>query len=360
MRVLIVKLSSLGDVVHTLPVVADIRRAYPEAVIDWVVEPGFAPLVRRVRGVAEVIELPLRRWARTAWLRASTRREARAFVQRLRRDSYDAVIDLQGLTKSAVVAWLARGRSYGLANRTEGASHEWPARWLVTKAIEVEPHSHALDRARELVARAIGTGIATPPSFGMASREAGFACSPCVAFVHGTSRADKLWPEASWIELGRHMVASGLQVALPRADAAEAARAERIAAAIGVGCEVWPAMDLAALIDRLASCTAVVGVDSGPSHIAVALDLPHVQIYNHPTSWRTGPQAGHGHRHQVSVEAAPAPTVDAVWRAWTEVRDAAAVGVREGAREGQGNGNGESANANANANAELAPAPSKT
>ena len=320
MRILIVKLSSLGDVVHALPVIADIHATHPQASIDWVVEPGFAPLLRRVSGVAEVIELPLRHWTRNGWLGAATRRELGEFLHRLRRDRYDAVIDLQGLTKSAIVARLARGPSFGLANRTDGASHEWPARWLVTHAIRVEPHSHALDRSRELVARAIGSSTVEPPLFGLLAAQAPVFDPKRVVFIHGSSRADKLWPDADWIELGRRVIASGLTIGLPRADAAELERAERIATALGEACEVWPAMDLGALIDRMAGTAGAIGVDSGPSHIAVALDLPHVQIYNHPTAWRTGPQERHGHRHQVSIEGAPSPDVDAVWAAWQQVR----------------------------------------
>jgi len=319
MRILIVKLSSLGDVVHALPVIADIHVAHPDAVIDWVVEPAFAPVLRRVHGIAEVIELPLRRWTKTGWLGAAVRGELRAFVRRLRRERYDAIVDLQGLTKSALVTALARGPSYGLANRTDGASHEWPARWLVTHAIRVEPKSHALDRSRELVSRAFGTWTGEPPSFGLGAALATKADPERVVFVHGTSRADKLWPEADWIELGRRVVASGMTIALPRADAAEHERAQRIATALGEACEVWPAMDLGALIDRMATTAGAIGVDSGPSHLAVALDLPHVQIYNHATAWRTGPQERHGHRHQVSVEGSPCPDVDTVWAAWQDV-----------------------------------------
>ncbi len=320
MRILIVKLSSLGDVVHALPVIDDIHAAHPDAVIDWVVEPAFAPVLRRVRGVAETIELPLRRWTRSGWLGAARRGELRTFVRRLRRRRYDAVVDLQGLTKSALVTALARGRSYGLANRTEGASHEWPARWLVTHAIRIEPRTHALDRSRELVSRALGTSIDAAPSFGLGAAQAAPADARRVVFVHGTSRADKLWPEADWIELGRRVIASGQTIALPRADAAEHERAQRIASALGDDCTIWPAMDLGTLIDRMATTAGAIGVDSGPSHLAVALDLPHVQIYNHPTAWRTGPQQRHGHRHQVSIEGAPIPDVDTVWAAWQEVR----------------------------------------
>jgi heptosyltransferase I len=320
MRVLIVKLSSLGDVVHTLPVVADIGAAHPGAIVDWVVEPAFAPLVARVDGVAEVIECALRRWTREGWWRGATRAEFALFLARLRRHRYDAVIDLQGLTKSALITTLARGPSYGLANRTDGASHEWPARWLVTHAIRVEPHSHALDRARELVAKALATRSDAAPSFGLAPALAARAASRTVVLVHGSSRADKLWPEASWIELAKRLVAAGWAIALPRSSADELARAERIAAAVGIDSEVWPALDIGALIDRLAASAGAIGVDSGPSHIAVALGLPHVQIYNFPTAWRTGPQAQHGARHQVSIEGQPTPDVAAVWAAWQTVQ----------------------------------------
>jgi heptosyltransferase-1 len=324
MRILIVKLSSLGDIVHSLPAVADIRVAHPDARIDWVVEPAFAPLLHRVGAVDEVIECALRRWTREGWWKAAIRAEIRAFVARLRRERYDAVVDLQGLTKSAVIAALARGKSFGLANRTEGSSHEAPARWLVSKAIRVEPRSHALDRARELVAAALGTRADSKPSFGLAPRAAiGTERPRSIVLVHGTTRADKMWPDASWIELGRRLADEGWQVALPQASAEEGKRARAIAAAIGGDCTVWPSLPLDAFIDRLASTGAAIGVDSGPSHIAVALGLPHVQLYNFPTSWRTGPQPRHGADFQVAVEGDPVPTVAAVWSAWKGVERAA-------------------------------------
>jgi heptosyltransferase-1 len=319
-RVLIVKLSSLGDVVHAMPVVHDIRAIAPAAVIDWVVEPGFAPLVRRVDGVAHAIECALRRW-RKAWWTAAVRREWRAFRAALTERRYDAVIDLQGLTKSALIARLANGTSYGLANRTDGASHEAPARWLVDHAIFIEPHTHALDRSRLLAARALGHPLNGPPRFGLHSRLPK-AAQPTLVFVHGTSRDDKLWPEAHWVECGRRALRDGWRIALPQSGADELARAQRIAGALGDGCEIWPAMDLDAVTDRLGAAHGVIGVDSGLSHIAVALDLPHVQVYNFPTAWRTGPLAQHGHRHQVAVEAQPTPDIDSVWDAWCTVRGA--------------------------------------
>lgn len=317
MRILIVKLSSLGDVVHTLPVVADIHATRPDAVIDWVVEPAFAPLLRRVDGIAEVIECDLRRWTRAGWWRPLVRAEARAFISRLRRQTYEAVIDFQGLTKSALIARLARGPTFALANRTEGASYEWPARVLATHAIRVAPHSHALDRARELVARSLAATTMALPSFGLArASRPSVGDARTVVFIHGSSRDDKLWPEASWVELGRRLAAEGWSIALPQSSDVERERAARIAKALGPAAIVWPAMDIGTFVDRLATTGAVVGVDSGPSHMATALGLRHVQIYNFPTAWRTGPQPRHGASHQISVEGRPTPDVQTVWSAW--------------------------------------------
>ena len=329
MRVLIVKLSSLGDVVHAMPVVHDIRSAHPDAYIDWVVEPAFAPLLREMRGLHEVIGCPVREWRR-GWWRSDVRAGMRHLRTRLQQEPYDAILDLQGLTKSALVARLARGVRYGLANRTEGASHEWPARWLADRPIRIEPHIHALDRSRELVARALGYRVSGPPDFGLAGvtpdspmqgeRATATGDSPTLAFLHGSSREDKLWPEDDWLALGRRAIGEGWRIALPRAGAVEGARAERLAAALAPAATAWPELDLCGVLHRLRGVQGAIGVDSGLSHIAVALGLPHVQLYNFPTAWRTGPQPAHGHRHQVSVEGRPAPSLEAVWQAWQRVR----------------------------------------
>jgi heptosyltransferase I len=331
MRVLLVKLSSLGDVVHTLPVVHDIRTAFPGAVVDWVVEPGFAPLVRRVQGIGEVIEAPLRRW-RERWWTPKVRREFGALRARLGREPYDAIIDLQGLTKSVLVARLARGRRYGLAHATEGSSHESPARWLVDSAIELPARVHALDRGRLLAARALGYTPGPRPVFGLSAAPAPADIGtqpPMVVFIHGTSREDKLWPTEHWVALGKRVLAQGWRIALPQGNETEQTRGEMIAASLQFEraplVEVWPAMSLDRLCDRMAQARGAIGVDSGPSHLAVALGLPHVQVYRHPTSWRTGPRPEHGHPHQVSLEGAPVPTMDAVWRAWQQVAPVPAV-----------------------------------
>ena len=257
MKVLIVKLSSLGDVVHAMPAVQDIRGALPHARVDWVVERGFAPLVERCEGVARAIACDLRRW-RKAPLGVRTRNEWRVFREELRDEAYDAVIDLQGLTKSALVARVARlaegGRRFALANRTEGSSYEAPTRWVADVAVAIEPHVHAITRSRELCARALGYEVPAVLRFGLRAQGRGATGARCVAFVHGTSRDDKCWPEAHWVELGRRLLAGGHAVGLPHGNDAERERSERLALALGEGAAVWPRLDLGQLTDRLASC----------------------------------------------------------------------------------------------------------
>lgn len=319
MKVLIVKLSSLGDVVHTMPAVQDIRRALPQVQIDWVVERGFAPLVRRCEGVRRVIECELRRWRKVPFS-AQTRREWCDFKAKLQIETYDAVIDLQGLTKSALVAWLARlapgGKRFALGNRTDGSGYEAPTRWVADVAIAITPHVHAVQRGRELCARALGYILPAQEQYGLQATPSGGLARPCVALVHGTSRADKQWPMSHWVELSRRLDAAGFDVALLHGTDAEKQRSEAMAREMAQAA-VWPRLALDELTDALAACAGVIGVDSGLSHIAVALDLPHVQIYNFDTAWRTGPV---GRARQCSVFAAPTPTVDAVWQAWQAVR----------------------------------------
>lgn len=372
MNILIVKLSSLGDVVHAMPAVQDIRRAMPDAQIDWVVERGFAPLVLRCQGVRRVMACELRRWRKSP-LSRETRHAWAAFKGELQQEAYDAVIDLQGLTKSAWVAWLARlstgGKRYGLANQTEGSSFEAPARWVAHQAITLPAHSHAVTRSRELCAQALHYQLPEVLDFGLMAQSSNpqlvssdiasetspaTGCSRAmrgtVALVHGTSRADKQWPLAHWRELAQRLSGDGFCVVLPHGSDIEQQTAHDIAHGLAQA-RVWPRLALDALTDALATCSGVIGVDSGLSHIAVALDLPHVQIYNFDTAWRTGPLAlpgpavvaertarqsglpgparfarddgsGVSVPRQCSVFARPTPSVDAVWQAWLGVLSA--------------------------------------
>jgi heptosyltransferase-1 len=332
-KFLIVKLSSLGDVVHAMPAVQDLRRVFPGAQIDWVVERAFAPLVSRCEGVRRVIPCELRAWRKKPFA-TETRKAWFAFKADLKVDAYDAIIDLQGLTKSALVCWLARtcatGKRYSLANQTDGSSYEAPSRWVADVAIELEAHVHAVERSRLLCSAAFKFEVDTPAQFGL--KPGGQAVAqpnpvkhwqpsnpfvprkPVVALVHGTSRADKEWGQDQWVELGRRLNNTGFVVALAHGNAAEKETSAAIAAQLG-DTWMWPLMGLDALTDTMAHCAGVIGVDSGLSHIAVALGLPHVQIYNFDTAWRTGPLEA-GASRQKSVFASPRPDLEAVWQAW--------------------------------------------
>ena len=333
MKILIVKLSSLGDVVHAMPAVQDLVRSLPGAQIDWVVERGFVPLVRRCNGVHRVIASDLRVW-RKAPLAAQTRQAWGRFRAELQQEHYDAVIDLQGLSKSALISWLARlspaGKRYGLANQTEGSSFEAPARWVAHRAIELPAHSHAVTRSRLLCAQVFGYTLPFHASFGLLEhadqalstiKNAAFkrGLRGMVALVHGTSRADKQWPLAHWRELALRLNQHGFGVALAHGNAAEEQMSKAIAQGLDQA-QVWPTMALEALTDALATCAGVIGVDSGLSHIAVALDLPHVQLYNFDTAWRTGPLTeAEAQSRQRSVFGQPEPSVDVVWQTWLAV-----------------------------------------
>ncbi len=322
MKILLVKLSSLGDVIQTIPVVHDLRLAFPGVVIDWVVEEAFAPLVARVSGVRRVLPIAERRWRKSRW-QAATQRERKAFLADLQREAYDAVIDFQGLIKSALVARRARLAPGGFratyANASDACSYEWPVRWLLDRLVPMPKRIHAVARYRALAAGALAYPPGAVPVYDWLQGEQtpGLPSDArTVVLAHGTTRPDNEWPEACWIALGQRLIAQGYRVALPQAGGPELALANRLAAALGPHAQVWPQLTLAQVLDRMAGAVGVVGVDSGLSHMAVALGLPHVQIFSQPRAWRAGPV---GQLHQVAVGGDAAPNVDAVWQAWQQV-----------------------------------------
>ena len=321
LRVLVVKLSSLGDVVHTLPAAMDIQANFPNAQIDWVVEPSFAPIVKACSAVHRVIACDLRYWRKNIWA-PETRIQWRAFLTELQQQRYDAIIDLQGLTKSALVTWLARtsakGKRYAMANATDGSAYERPTRWVADVAIDLEQHTHAMTRGRVVCASAREYEVSPTLLYGLNAGQSIHNGKKTVVFVHGTSRADKEWPLANWHELGLRLSNAGYQIVLPHGNEEERLRSVAMAEMIPKAI-VWPRMTIDKLMQAMSSTAGVIGVDSGLSHIAVALNLPHVQIYNFATAWRTGPVGKANEKiRQQSVVDFPTPTVEAVWSLWQE------------------------------------------
>ncbi len=273
--ILIVKTSSLGDVIHALPVASDIRRRFRDARIDWAVEDPYAPLVALHPAVGQVIPVALRRWRRRL-ASPSTWREIRDSVQSLGSEPYDAVIDLQGLVKSAVVSLAAQGPRHGFdaaSARERLAAHFYDVRHHVVRS------QHAVARNRALAGAALGYGVDDPVDYGIRAPLAGTPPDqPYCVLLHMTSRRDKLWPEKAWCALGRALGTRGFTCVLPWGSVEEKARSERIAVELP-GARV-PAF---APVDRLAAllggAAAVVGVDTGLTHLAAALGRPVVAVY---------------------------------------------------------------------------------
>jgi heptosyltransferase-1 len=295
MRILLVKTSSLGDVIHNLPVVSDIRKHLPDACIDWCVEESFADIPRLHPGVGKVIPVALRRWRKTL-LAGRTWREAVAARRVLGAQPYDAIIDTQGLVKSAVIARQARGP---LSGYEPASAREPAAACFYGRRFAVPRDMHAVERNRRLAAAALGYDPVGVPDYGIAAPPAilpWLPAGPHVVLLTATSRDDKLWPEAHWLVLGGRLAERGWRAVLPGGSAVERERAARLAAAIP-GAIAAPPLSLPALATLLAGARAVVGVDTGLSHLAVALKVPTVAIYTATEPGLTGVLGAAFHRN---------------------------------------------------------------
>jgi heptosyltransferase-1 len=292
MRVLIVRLSSLGDIVHASAVLPDIHRAHPGARIDWVAEEAFVPLARCMQGIERIVPIALRRWRKSL---AASRPEVAAFWRELRRERYDAVIDLQGLMKSAAVtrAVLLQdgGHRYGLANRTDGSAYEPLARLAYDQAVAMPARIHVVDRSRQLVAAALGHAVSASPVVPwhvppVAAEDAAWADPQAVLLVHGSAKASKLLGPDFWIDLGRSLAAQGARLWLPWGNDEERARAASLAEGIGAGAAVLPRLPLDRLAAVMARCHGAIGLDTGLSHMAATLGRATVQLFIEDKAWR--------------------------------------------------------------------------
>jgi heptosyltransferase-1 len=289
-KILLIKTSSLGDVVHNLPVVSDIQAHYPGARIDWVVEEGFQDIPRLHPGVTELFPIALRRWRKTP-LAARTREAFRLFRQRLRQEHYDLILDTQGLLKSALIATLAKGTRVGHA---WGSAREPLAALAYDRGFRVDRTLHAVTRNRILAGNALGYAPQGAPDYGI--RPAPLAlpwldAAPYCVLLHATSRDDKLWPEEAWVALGRALHTRGLRSVLPWGSEAERLRGERLAGAID-GAKVAPRLTIPELSVLLGGARAVIGVDTGLTHLAAALGKPVVALYCGSDPGLTGVLAG--------------------------------------------------------------------
>ena len=278
MRVLLVKTSSMGDVVHALPLVTDLAAHLPGVVIDWVVEEGFADIARLHPAVRRVIPVALRRWRR-ALFRPATWREIDV-ARRSVRGPYDAALDCQGLFKSAWVAHWAGCPIYGF---DRASAREPLATRLYRRGFPVSRELHAIARNRALGAAAFRYTVEGTAHFGLRvnavqGEAAALAERPFAMLLTNASRPTQLLPDAHWHALADALAARGLRSVLPWGSEAERAATERRAAAMRDAC-VAPRLPLAAIAPVLAEARVVVGLDTGLTHLAAAVGAPTVGVF---------------------------------------------------------------------------------
>ena len=296
MRVLIIKTSSLGDVIHTLPALTDAAHAIPGIRFDWVVEEGFAEIPSWHPAVDQVIPVAIRRWRKNLWQTIKSG-EWKAFKQRVRERKYDLVIDAQGLVKSA---WLTRYVKAPVAGLDRYSAREGWASRFYDRRLSVATGQHAGERVRQLFAMALAYDLPEGiGNYGLDLERLQLPpAAPYVVFLHGTTWATKHWPEAYWRELAERMGRRKLEVRLPWGNPAEKARAERIAQGLN-NCQVLPKLNLAGVARVLAAAKACVAVDTGLGHLAAALDVPTISLFGPTNPGLTGAY-GRTQIHQAS------------------------------------------------------------
>lgn len=279
MQVLIVKTSSMGDVLHTLPALTDAMRAIPGIRFDWVVEEGFAQIPSWHPAVDRVIPVAIRRW-RKHWFGSQVREERFLFKREVQSRDYDLVIDAQGLIKSAaLVTRIAKGVKHGQDSRS---AREPFASWWYDKRHEIDKQQHAVQRTRELFAKSLGYDL--PASEGDYAISDHFLAEPpadagrYLVFLHATTRDAKHWPESHWRELIGLLKETGMTIKLPWGAEHEHQRAQRLAEGFE-HVAVLPKLTLEQVARTLAGARAVVSVDTGLSHLTAALDRPNVTLY---------------------------------------------------------------------------------
>jgi heptosyltransferase-1 len=304
-KILLVKLSSLGDVLHNLPIVWDLRARLPNAQIDWVVEEGYVHLLEPLlskdsfKGIDHIISFGLRRWKKNLF-KLSTWQQFFAFKKQLQVTQYDYLIETQGLLKSALVCALAIKSKdaviAGLANATQFSGYEPIARLFYNQSVQVPVDCHAVDRSRWVMCSALDWQLiirADSPAFypeafiqALTEKKISGLKKPYILCFHSTAREAKRWSNQHWVALGQELASRGYQVVLPWGNSAEKAVSEEIAKQIP-GALIPPAFSIEEAFSVIAHATLTIGVDTGLTHLAAVLGKPTVEIYCDSPRWKT-------------------------------------------------------------------------
>lgn len=285
MKILVVRLSSLGDILHLFPAISDLRRRHPDAEIHWLVEPAFAEVAGWHQGVDRVISVPLRAHKKTWWRIPKLLRGLR---EQLRAENYDLVLDAQGLLKSALLARLAGKPIWGLS---AASARESLAAKFYRRTADIPKGLHVIDKNRQLVSQLFGIDASGPADYGLEQFHSRLqqtalpdplmqaTAQPYLVLLHGTTWNSKYWPESSWRELIALLTAQGMRCLLPWGNEAERERAERLQTAGGANALVLPRMTLTELMGVLLRARGFVSVESGIGHLAAALGLPGMMLH---------------------------------------------------------------------------------
>ncbi|MEA2488437.1 MAG: heptosyltransferase [Acidobacteriota bacterium] len=273
-RLLVLRLSALGDVIHTIPAVVALRQALPGTTISWAVEEPYRELVELVAGV-ETIPVRMKRWGRAP---LASRKDAGAALRAIRRA--DASVDFQGLIKSAALGWLSGASTrYGFAR---AAIREKPALLFINRQIPVDPAKHVVEQNLQLAAGIAGTLPPVHPEWDRFPADPEHklaACRGAIVFLPGAGKPNKLWP----IERFRQLAAALKRPVVTVWGPAERALAEAI------GAPMAPPTNLRELAFALRHAALVIGGDTGPLHLAAALGTKVVGLYGPTDPHRNGP-----------------------------------------------------------------------
>ena len=312
-KILLVKLSSLGDVLHNLPIVWDLRKRLPNAQIDWIVEEGYVHLLEplrtteKYRGIDRIIPVAFRRWRKNLFS-FNTWREFFAMRKLLQATTYDVVLETQGLLKSALVCALANKSDQaivsGLGSATEHSGYEPIARIFYNQSVHVPLRCHAIDRSRWVMCSAFDWPLLNrneePPLFypndfverlaplpidGLRKQPNG-AFVPHVVCFHSTARAAKRWPTENWVELGKALSSQGYQVLFPWGSPEEMKISALMASQVP-GAIVPRAFSIEEAYRLVAHAAITIGVDTGLTHLAAVLGKPTIEIYCDSPRWKT-------------------------------------------------------------------------
>lgn len=279
MKILIVKISSMGDLIHTLPAVTDAIKYNPDIQFDWVADEAFADVPSWHSSINKIIKTAHRRWKKN-WLQAITSGEIKKVFKQLRYIKYDLIIDAQSNVKSALITRLARGKKMGLDNQSVA---EPGISFFYNKTFSISRDQHAIDRMRQIFAKAIGY------SFDQHNLDYGIDVNklpqPNIALpekfiflTHTASRSYKLWPEGNWIALIKRINEKGFAAVLPWGNEQEKKRAEKFAQNTK-NTLVLPDLSLTEKVSVIAKAHAAVSVDTGLGHLTAALNIPNINLY---------------------------------------------------------------------------------